>query len=68
MKNDEEQRQPIGGGLYGLIPSAHLGTYEKPTQAHDNGQQPQVLLYGPRGETLMERRPRPVGFRPRSER
>lgn len=36
-----------------------------PTSVPDNTQRNEPLLYGPRGEVLLERRPRPVGFRKR---
>jgi hypothetical protein len=34
-----------------------------PPQASDNDAERKVLIYGPKGEALIEQRPRPIGFR-----
>jgi hypothetical protein len=43
------------------------GSYERPAQVPENGAKEESLLYGPRGEVILKRIPRPMGFRPRSE-
>ncbi len=35
-----------------------------PLQVPDQAQKRETVLYGPRGEPLVVREPRPVGFRP----
>ena len=41
-------------------------TNPPPTQVPDNAQESKTtLLYGPRGESIVVRQPRPVGFRQR---
>jgi hypothetical protein len=40
--------------------------YAKPTAmpfASDNDAERKVLIYGPKGQPLVEQRPRPIGFR-----
>lgn len=39
------------------------GPRQQPPQAAENGQQSETVLYGPRGEALIRREPRRVGFR-----
>lgn len=34
-----------------------------PKDVHDNDQKPETLLYGPTGKPLLQKVPRPIGFR-----
>jgi hypothetical protein len=35
----------------------------RPMDVPDNAQKPETVIYGPRGEALIKREPRPIGFR-----
>jgi hypothetical protein len=39
---------------------------EHAVQVPENKEAREPLLYGPRGEVILERRPRPIGFRSKS--